>query len=127
MFEENNPRIAGRLAELFPDDHYEYREGVWVVSTKGTAKMLYDKLFPDESILDTAAGIIVLRVNSYWGLAKRRDVGVPRYGNKKRGAVTNWVTEDNDNTGHTASRTRRYRTLSHRHCRRAIIVIRLRS
>jgi hypothetical protein len=71
LYKENNPVIEARLVELFPEDHYKIRPNLWLVSFKGTARILYDKIIPDEeSFLATSAGILVFRINSYWGLAQ---------------------------------------------------------
>ena len=64
----NDPIIKARLAELFPDDHHTIGRGQWLVSFKGTARNLYDKIVPEENILKVEAGLAVFRISGYWGL-----------------------------------------------------------
>jgi hypothetical protein len=54
------------LNEQFPNEHIAVKPGVWLVSGKGIAKDISDRLGISDG--KTAQGI-VLTVNGYWGYA----------------------------------------------------------
>jgi hypothetical protein len=67
----NDTIISEKIAELFPaDDYYKIGRGQWLIAFRGTAKGLYNKIVRHEdSDLKVAAGVVVLRISGYWGLA----------------------------------------------------------
>lgn len=64
-----NPKLEASIKEKFPDN-YKITSTQWVVSSKGTAQQIADKVGISEG--DVGNGV-VLSFNNYWG---RADAGL---------------------------------------------------
>jgi hypothetical protein len=63
--QNNDPSLKAKINQEFPNDNYEVGRGLWLVGFKGTARQLYDRLFPT----DEPSGVTVFRTSGYWGIA----------------------------------------------------------
>jgi hypothetical protein len=68
LSKENNSKLATLIKEMFPNDYYEYSSNQWLISTKGTAKEVSDKIGISNKANDLSA--VVFATSSYYGLTE---------------------------------------------------------
>ncbi len=60
-------RLGGKIAEILPDDYYEIDNDKWLVSFKGTSRVLYKKLSQGEPASENL--YFMFRTSGYYGMA----------------------------------------------------------
>jgi len=68
---ENDDPLKDRIISRFPEDHYEFGRGQWLVSYSGTAQELFGKLFPEAEFPLPAKGVTIFGMAGYYGMASR--------------------------------------------------------
>ena len=68
-YSENDELLATRISALFPDAHYTVGRGQWLVVFDGTAKELYEKLFPETEFPLPRKGVAMFGIAGYYGNA----------------------------------------------------------
>lgn len=65
---KENHKLETAIKEKFPDNYQQLSPTQWIISAKGTAKQISDKL--GVSIKENPVGnAVILGINSYWGRA----------------------------------------------------------
>jgi hypothetical protein len=72
---DNDEKLADRIKQEFPSDHYEVGRGLWFVSFPGVARDLYLKLVPEYSSdkweQTGITSTMIIALGGYWGLMSR--------------------------------------------------------
>ena len=59
------PVLGAKIAEMYPDDHYDLTAGTWLVSDAGPARAIADKLTLTDGALGSTA--LVTPMGTYYG------------------------------------------------------------
>ena len=64
-----NPKLESAIIEKFPDNHFKINSTQWVVSGKGSAKIISDTIGITSEGDATIGSGVVLAFSGYWGRA----------------------------------------------------------
>ena len=66
---ENDIPLRAKITANFNENHYEFGRGQWLVLFDGTAKELYEKLFPEPELPLPRKGVAMFGMAGYYGNA----------------------------------------------------------